>query len=75
MDLQTRKILFVQKFLNVMNEETVELFENLLKTENNNLTPMTMETYHQRIMASRKDSDNGNSIDADYLLREIQEWN
>lgn len=46
MDIQTRKIVFVQEFLKLQNEELLTRLEKLLHTgkltENSNFEPMTV---------------------------------
>lgn len=63
MDIQTRKIKFVQKFLNIKDEATLLRFEELLKlaqTENKKaLEPFTVEELNRRIDQSEKDFENG----------------
>lgn len=60
MDLQTRKIEFVQKFLKLQNEEVVSRLEKLLEEERKKVidkdsNPMTKEELNQRIDQSEKD--------------------
>ena len=79
MDLQTRKISFVQEFLNLQSEEIVSLFEKLLKREKNKisskeLNSMTLEEFNKRIDISLEDSKNGRLTESDKLLSEIEKW-
>jgi hypothetical protein len=61
MDLQTRKILFVQEFLSIDNEDTVAFFENLLKEEHeqSEIEPMTSKELEKRVAQSEKDFAEG----------------
>ncbi len=60
MDIQTRKIEFVQAFLKLQNEELVSLFENILSSETKgDLKPMTKKEFNSRIEQSEKDFENG----------------
>jgi len=63
MDIQTRKIKFVQKFLSIKDEDMLLRFEELLKiaqAENKReLKPFTIEELNQRIDQSEKDFENG----------------
>lgn len=60
MDIQTRKIEFVQAFLKLQSEELVSLFENILNSETKeDLKPMTIEEFNSRIDQSEKDFKNG----------------
>ncbi|MFY7666065.1 MULTISPECIES: hypothetical protein [Flavobacterium] len=59
MDLQTRKVAFIQEFLKIQSEEAISQFEKLLKTstsfKNNTITPMTIEELNERIDKSEAD--------------------
>lgn len=60
MDIQTRKIEFIQAFLKLQSEELVSLFENILSAEaKEELKPMTIEELNSRINQSEKDFENG----------------
>ncbi len=60
MDIQTRKIEFVQAFLKLQSEELVSLFENILNSETKkDLKPMSLEEFNSRIDQSEKDFKNG----------------
>ena len=79
MDLQTRKISFVQEFLNFQNEEIILLFEKLLKKEKkkisaNKLQPMTLEEFNKRIDVSMEDSKKGQLTESSKLISEIEKW-
>ena len=80
MDLETRKISFVQEFLRLQNEEIVSGLEKLLhkrKAElvDKNLKPMTMNQYDLEIDQAMEDSKNGRMIKATDLKAKIQKWN
>jgi len=79
MDLQTRKISFVQEFLQIQSEEIVIRMEKALKREKKNISgsvlrPMTMDEFNKRVDQSLLDSENGNLTENDTLTKEIQEW-
>jgi len=79
MDLQTRKISFIQEFLNLQSEEIILRFEKLLKKEKNRITsnklePMTLEEFNERIDASMEDSNNERVTESNELLSEIEKW-
>lgn len=80
MDLETRKISFVQEFLRLQNEEIVSGLENLLhkrKAEliKKNLKPMSMEQYNNEIDQAIDDSKNGRMIKATDLKAKVRKWN
>ena len=60
MDLQTRKIEFVQEFLKLQSEELISQFENMLKKKTQNkLKPMSLIELNSRIDKSENDFKNG----------------
>ena len=79
MDLQTRKISFVQEFLKIQSEEVVARMEKALKEEKKNIRginmrPMTQKELNQRIDQSLLDSENGLLTENNDLTKEIREW-
>ena len=79
MDLQKRKISFVQDFLNLQSEEIILRFERLLKKEKKKISakelkPMALEEFDERIDISLEDSRKGRLIESDKLLSEIEKW-
>jgi hypothetical protein len=64
MDLQTRKIEFIQEFLKIQSEEAISKLEKLLKMEqkspeNGKFQPMTEEELNRRIDQSELDFKEG----------------
>lgn len=64
MDIQTRKIEFVQSFLKLQSEEIISQFEKLLnKTKKSNpeeeFKPFAIEELNERISKSEDDFENG----------------
>ncbi|MBA0883933.1 hypothetical protein [Flavobacterium undicola] len=77
MDLQTRKILFVQEFLKLESEKAIFLLEKLLEKETKNdseFSPMSLQEYQKRIDQSIDDSLNGRLTESNQLLSEIEKW-
>nr|WP_315171217.1 hypothetical protein [uncultured Flavobacterium sp.] len=77
MDLQTRKLNFIQDFLKLESEKTIAQFEKLLRNTAANeeeLNPMTVDEFHKRINQSLEDVKNGKVTDANDLLTEIEKW-
>lgn len=60
MDLQTRKIEFVQEFLKIQSEDLIAQFETMLKKKvQNKLKPMSVIELNSRIDQSENDFKNG----------------
>lgn len=79
MDLQTRKIEFIQEFLKVQSEEVIMKLEKLLRKEcspslKNYFKPMTMDEFNHRIDQSMEDSKNGRIIKSVDLKVKIDQW-
>ena len=74
MDLQTRKIEFVQEFLKLQSEEVISQFESLLKkkSQNNVLKPMSMKELNSRIDKSEKDFKEGKYKTSSQLLEKYK---
>jgi hypothetical protein len=70
MDLQTRKIEFIQKFLKLQSEEVISQFENLMKkrTKKDSFKPMSVEDFNKRIDQSEDDFKNGRYKTSSELL-------
>jgi len=80
MNLETRKISFIQEFLRLQNEEIVSGLEKFLRQRKAELIdedfkPMTMEQYDAEIDQAMEDSKNGRMIKATELKAKIQKWN
>ena len=72
MDLEARKISFVQEFLKLQNEDIILSLEQLLKkrkaeTVEKNLKPMTIEQLNSEIDQAMEDSKNGRMVKASDL--------
>lgn len=79
MDIQTRKIEFIQQFLKLKSEETISRLEKLLKNEasqtnSDSFHPMTLDEFNHRIDKSMKDSENDRLISVDELKSQISKW-
>ncbi|MEY3411809.1 MAG: hypothetical protein RIQ70_495 [Bacteroidota bacterium] len=79
MNLQTRKIHFVQEFLKLSNEQIIDKLEVLLKAEktklySNNLVPLSVEELSQSIDEAENDATNKRSRNLDALKNEIKSW-
>ncbi|WP_374460493.1 hypothetical protein [Chryseobacterium taeanense] len=64
MDIQTRKLNFIQDFLKLQSEEAIAQFEKLMKNTKsvdakNKLQPFTVDELNERISKSEEDFENG----------------
>lgn len=80
MDLEARKISFVQEFLRLQNEEIIVGLEKLLHKRKAELLekamkPMSIEQFYKEIDQSIDDAKNGQLTSASDLKAQIQKWN
>lgn len=80
MNIEARKIEFVQEFFKLRSEKAISKFEKLLEKEKeqnsiDNVEPMTSVELNARIDKSLQDSKNGKLTEANDLLAEIEKWN
>ena len=77
MDIQTRKIEFIQEFLKLQNEELISRLENLLranKSKNDDFNQMTIDELNSRVDQSMNYSKNERFTNSDDLIAEIEKW-
>ena len=79
MNLEARKISFVQEFLRLQNEDIISGFEALLRQRKvelieQNLKPMSMDQYNAEIDQAMDDSKNGRMIKLEDLKAKVQKW-
>ena len=79
MDLEARKITFVQEFLRIQNEEIITGLEKLLRKKKNELfeeklTPMSTEQFKREIDQAMDDSRMGNMTTAQELKNKAHKW-
>ncbi len=79
MDLQTRKIHFIQEVLRVKNEKIIEKLEKILHQERKKviekeLSTMTVEEFNALIDSAEDDSENDRMHNAGEILNDIDTW-
>lgn len=79
MDLQTRKIQFIQEFLKYANTNILDKFEELLKQEREKvfekeIEPMTLTEYEDRIGKAFEEVKNNRVKSAKKLKNEMATW-
>jgi len=79
MDIQARKINFIQDFLRLRNTKLIEKLENILledkaKDYEANLKPMSVDSFNQMIDKSIEDVHQGNVVDARELKETVKKW-
>jgi hypothetical protein len=79
MDLQTRKLVFIQEFLKVQSQDVISQLEKILmsktgESHENDLKPMTLDEFNARIDQSMDDSKNGRLIESNELKTKVDQW-
>ena len=79
MDLQERKIHFVQEFLKLKNEEIIHKLEDTLKSEKTKRfrdpsVPFTMDEFNEKIDRAEDDVKNGRVRTSKELKEDIKSW-
>ena len=79
MDLQTRKIHFIQEFLRTANKSLLEKFEEMLRQERkkmyeDDIKPMSLHQYENKIDNALDDIQNNRLTSAKKLKKEITSW-
>ena len=79
MDIQTRKINFVQEFLRLRNIKLIEKLEKILledkaKDYEANLKPMSIDNFNNMIDKSLDDAEQGNVVNARELKESVKKW-
>ena len=79
MDIQAKKIHFVQEFLRIKNKQLIENLEKFLHVERKrlfeeNIKPMSMDKFNEMIDKSEEDSKNGRLTSAKDLKKDIDSW-
>jgi len=75
MDIQARKLHFIQEFLKVQSEEVISKLEKVLtKSEDAEFKPMSMEQFNAEIDESMEDFKAGRFSTSEELLEEIKGW-
>ena len=79
MDIDGRKLSFVQEFLRISDEELIAKLERLLRSERSKkmskeLNPMTMDEFNEMIDLSEDDFKNGRVTETKELLKIVETW-
>ncbi|MCP5051257.1 MAG: hypothetical protein GY940_29095 [bacterium] len=78
MDIQTKKLWLIERLLKIQDEVLINrlktFLENFNQKEEENVTPMSLESFYARIEESEKDILDGNTISHEQLKKEIETW-
>lgn len=79
MDLEARKIEFIQEFLKLQSEEAILRLEKVLKKEKKSsgyieIQPISKKEFNNRIDKSMKDSKERKLTEVNDLMADIEKW-
>ena len=79
MDIQTKKLHFVQEFLRLKDENLIDKLSDLLRMEKKKkiekeLKPFSRKEFNDLIDSAESDSENGRLTSARELKNEIDSW-
>jgi hypothetical protein len=79
MDIQTRKINFVQEFLRLKNIKLIAKLEKILLEDKArdyeaNLKPLSIDNFNNMIEKSVEDANQGNVVSARDLKESVKKW-
>ncbi|MEN2436124.1 hypothetical protein AAH994_11985 [Weeksellaceae bacterium A-14] len=74
MDIQTRKLEFIQEFLKVQSEDLISRLESILNKKEDEFKPFSLEELNSRIDKSLDDSKHDRITESTNLLSEIEQW-
>ncbi len=79
MELQARKLQFIQEIIKLENEKILLKLEKLLRFEKNkqtenDLPPLDIHELEELIEMAENDDTNGRLIDAKKILKDIDKW-
>jgi hypothetical protein len=79
MNIQARKLILIEEFLRVSDEQVLSRLESFFKIERTKATsvepkPMSLSEFYEMIDQAKSDSDNGNVISHQDLKEKIKTW-
>ncbi len=76
MDIQTRKIHFIQKFLALNNESVIKKLESLLKKETlkEDSHHISIEQYNKELDEAEAEMDRGEYVSHENLKKQMKKW-
>jgi hypothetical protein len=79
MNIQARKLILIEEFLRISDENLIYKLELLIRQEKKNLIekelkPMSLNEFHNMIDKAIQDSDAGRVITHEELKNKVNEW-
>jgi hypothetical protein len=79
MNIQARKLILIEEFLRISDENLIAKLESFIKQEkkaahDESLKPMSLEDFHEMIDQARQDSHAGKVISHQELKKKVKSW-
>jgi hypothetical protein len=79
MNIQARKLVLIEEFLRISDEDFITKLESFIKLEKKisherNLNPMSLNEFHEMINQAKRDSDSGRVISHEELRKKVKTW-
>ncbi|MBU0487925.1 MAG: hypothetical protein KKD31_08250 [Bacteroidetes bacterium] len=79
MDIQARKLILIEEFLRISDENLIGKLESLIRQEkkavkDRELKPMSHDEFYEMIDLAKEDVSAGRVISHQYLKKKIKEW-
>jgi len=79
MNIQARKLVLIEEFLRISDENFITKIESFIKQEKKmshelNLKPMSLNEFHEMIDQAKQDSDEGRVISHQELKKKVKTW-
>lgn len=74
MNLDTRKLAFIQRFAQLKDENTLKKFEQLLELEDQHFKPMSEQEYRSHVQEGMEDYKSGKVTSNEDFQKEIKSW-
>ena len=74
MNIDTRKLAFIQRFVQLKDENTLKKFEQLLELEDQYFQPMSEEEYQGHVREGMEDYKSGRVTGHEDFQKEIKSW-
>jgi hypothetical protein len=79
MNIQARKLVLIEEFLRISDENIITKLESFIKQEKKisheeSLKPMSLKDFHEMIDQAKQDSDAGRVISHQELKKKVKTW-
>ena len=74
MDIQTRKLHFIESFLQLQNEKVIAKLESLLQSENDTMENASLLEYNNDLNQANERIENGSFYTSEEIKNSVGQW-